>query len=320
MHPSYAFDGDLVTVKIGGKVIAADVTLEEAEEAVREVQDAPEVVEAHKATHITTPNGLKGEILARTAATWGDAYTVRFANGEIQTLYVTDGTTLSAEQPKKVASGKNPIQRLASAVEESVGPDRASLKARQSALTNLRVEAKGLIESGVSLDDMQKLDAIVAQAEYEQILIKQALDHIDATEGQGVEPYKPDMQIVPGENIGHQNDGTWLDAVLDDMQVENEGTDYEKFLDDGPTLFVAEQPDEVLESAADTRDRALAHVQAKTAGRTDDKLEDYENIFLGRAEKARRVELAHRNQSAKKEAAQPKKSNVDDVPVEALFM
>lgn len=320
MHATYDLQKDgTVTASVGGKVIASGPDLATVEGEVKEALDAPKKVAADQATHITTPNGLTGQILSRVATTWGDAYSVRFENGEIQSLYVTAESEFTQQQPKKVASGTTPIQRLASVAEEHVGPDRVSLKARLAELTNLRVEAKTLIQSGVSLEDMHALDGIIVQAEHEQIQIKQALDHLDATEGEGFTPYKPDMQVIPGANVGHQNDGTWLDAVIEDDRKAAASVDFNSLLDDGPTLLVASQEDATLADAGDMRDRALSFVQSKTSGFAGDKVDEFERLFLDRTEQARRVELAARKQIVKKEAAQ-KKSNVDDAPVESLFM
>ncbi len=316
---SYEFEDGQITASIDGKVIASGATLEEVESEVNAILNPPAKVDPKEATHIVTPNGLKGKIISRTAATWGDAYTVRFENNEIQTLYVSDSTDFAVETPKKTASGETPITRLRNTIEASVSPDKRSLKARQNELINVRTAASQLIANGISVNDLRELDEIVLQAENEQREIKEALDHIDATEGQGIEPYKPDMQIIPGENVGHQNDGTWLDAVLLDDQKAAENVDFEKFLDDGPTEFAAEQDDAVLADAGDIRERALAHVQARTAGLDGETVEKYEKLFLARAEEARRIELARRSHNVKKEAAQ-KKSNVDDAPVESLFM
>jgi hypothetical protein len=321
MQPTYEFEDDLVTASVNGKVIASGSDLAEVEAQVAEVLAEPapsKEARAKKATHITNPNGLKGEILSRTAATWGDAVTVRFENGQIQTMYITDEMNFTTEAPKKTAS-TTPMKRLASVVEENVSPDRESLKARQATLTNVRVEAQNLIAQGGSVDDMYALNEIVLQAENEQREIKQALEYMDATEGEGYQPYKPDMQVIDGENVGHQNGGQWLEHTFRELEEQAKQTDFDALLEDGPTLLVSEQDDDVVADAGAVRELALSHVQSRTAGLIGDQIDEYERLFVARAEEARRVELAHRKQTVKKEAAQ-KKSNVDDAPVESLFL
>lgn len=317
---TYDFKDGQVTASVDGKVIASGATLDEVEAQVGEILDAPAQVNPKEATHIVNPNGLKGRILSRVASTWGDVYTVRFENNEIQSMYVNNDTQFSVEAEQRTASaGETPVTRLRATIEARAIPSKSGLKARQNDLINVRTAAAKLISSGVSIQDLHELDQIVLQAENEQREIKEALDHIDATEGEGIEPFKPDMQIIPGENIGHQNDGTWLDAMLQDEQAAAESVDFDKLLDDGPTALVAEQEDATLADAGDVRELALSHVQARTAGLAGDKVEQYEGLFVARAEQARRIELARRKQDTRKEAAQ-KQSRADDAPVESLFM
>lgn len=276
---------------------------------------------AKTATHITTPNGIKGQILSRTAGLWSDEVTVRFDNGQIHSVAVTDRLEFSTEQ-HKTASAKPVDQLRAEIAKSKVGgvASRKTLTDRIIDLGRAKDEAHMIIAGGVSYDDARELHEIVLHADYEVSELKQAVDHIDSTEGEGYVPFKPEQQILDGESVGHKNDGTWLDATLNDMIAEADDTDFDSVLDDGPTLMVSEQDDAAIADGGTIREKALSFVRNKTAGLSDANLaEKYENAFVARCEDARRVELAHRKAVTKKEAA-TKKSTVDDAPVESLFL
>jgi hypothetical protein len=318
LTPEYTFEDGLVTASVNGKVIASGSTLDEVEQEVAEALQAPveKVDKSRKATHVVSPNGLKGQILSRVAHIWGDEVTVRFENGQIHSMAVTDRTNFTTENVKTASS--SPLQRLASTLEKTITPDRESLQARFAELEDAKTECRQLIASGASDSDSATLHRLALEAEQEQQEIREHVDHLDATEGEGIQPFRPTHEVVEQADVGHNGTGTWLDATLREMEEETAQTDYEAFLDDGPTLFVAEQDEATLADAGDVRERALSHVQAKTAGVQSDKLDQYEKLFLARVEEARRVELASRKHTARKEATK-KKSNVDDAPVESLF-
>src|SRR5689334_8796561 len=97
LAPTYAFEGDEVYAVLDGEVIASgnDISTVEADAApkvaaARELKETQKREKAKKtATHITTPNGVKGQILGRVATTWGEEITVRFENGEIQSFHTS---------------------------------------------------------------------------------------------------------------------------------------------------------------------------------------------------------------------------------------
>lgn len=350
MNPTYATEDGVTYAIISGKVVASGANLDEVEREVNRIVAADDVCsyckgsgkqpsgsfctycggtgnmrgdksphQTQSATHIVTPNGVKGQILSRTAGLWSDEVTVRFDNGQIHSVAVTDKLEFATEQ-HKTASAK-PIDRLYSEINKTAnGSGRKTLANRIITLARVKDEAHMLIASGISYEDTRDLHEIVLLADHEVSELKEAIDHIDTAEGEAYTPFKPEQQVLEGENVGHNNDGTWLDVTLNDMIAESEGTDFDALLDDGPTLMVSEQDDGMVADGGAIRELALSHVRNKTAGLGDQELAaKYENAFVARAEEARRVELAHRKATTKKETA-TKKSTVDDAPVESLFL
>lgn len=321
LQPTYSFEDGVITASVGEKVIASGTDLEAVEREVGEALAAPKEKTAgvRTATHVVSPNGLKGKILTRTAGVWGDSVTVRFDNGQMYQVPVTDRTQFITEN-QKVASS-SPIQRLSSVIAETVGPDVDSLTTRTKELKTVVVEARDHLIKGASVVDEGQLNEIILQAQHELREIGDAIEYINTTAGQGYQPPSPayEMHVVDQATVGYKEATSWLDATVDSINKEAADTDFEKLLDDGPTLLVSSFDDDSLADAGDVRDRAIVHVRAKTAGITSDAIEQFENLFVARVEEARRVELAHRKQNTKKEAAQ-KQSNIDDAPVESLFL
>src|SRR5438270_12718836 len=89
---SYEYHGDEIRVMFGGQVVArgndfarVSATAEEYFNSLRKKRETDQRESSRKiATHVTTPNGAKGEILNRVAGVWGDEITVRFENGQIR--------------------------------------------------------------------------------------------------------------------------------------------------------------------------------------------------------------------------------------------
>ncbi len=321
MNPTYASEDGITYAIVAGKVIASGPDFDEVEREAKEVLAAvpsPETEDAKtSATHITTPNGVKGQILSRTAGLWCDEVTVRFDNGQIHSVAVTDRTKFSTEQHRVAAS--KPIDRLRTELSKiASGHSRKSLSDRLIVVGHIKDEAHMLIAGGVSHDDARDLHELVLTAEHEINELKDGIAHIDHNDAEAYVPYKPEMSVVDGASVGHKNDGSWLDATLNDMIEEARGTDFDALLDDGPTMLTAEQDDGTIADGGAIREMALSFVRSKTAGLEGDEIDKFEQLFLARCEDARRVELAHRKATTKKEAAQ--KSNVDDAPVESLFM
>lgn len=310
-----------MTATVAGRIIASGSDLEQVELEVAETLSASTPQPTNeKATHVVSPNGLKGKILSRTAGVWGDAVTVRFDNGQIHSMNVTDRTQFTNEPVQKVAS-VSPIERLSSELlrTANTGHGKRALVQRLAELKEIRNEVENHFTKGASNSDLHEFHRVALEAEQQMQEVQEGIDHLDATEGEGFTPYKPEQQIIDSPDIGHKNDGTWLDSTLNEMVEEARGVDYENLMDEGPTLFVAEQDSDTLADAGDVRERALSFVRNKTAGVESEKITEYENLFVARVEQLRRVELAGRKHTAKKEAT-TKKSNVDDAPVESLFL
>ncbi len=319
MNPTYASEDGVTYAIVAGKVIASGADFDEVErEATKLLAATPEVDNKASATHVVTPNGVKGQILSRTAGLWCDEVTVRFDNGQIHSVPVTNRVKFTTEN-HKVASSK-PIDRLRTELSKIASShSRKSLSDRLIVVGHIKDEAQMLIAGGVSNDDARDLHELVLTAEHEIQDLKDGIEHIDATEGNAYEPFKPEQQVIDGASVGHQNDGSWLDATLNDMIAEAEGQDFEALLDDGPTLMVSEQDDATVADGGAIREMALSYVQAKTAGLEGDEVGKFEDLFVARCEDARRVELAHRKATTKKETEQ-KQSSVVDAPVESLFL
>lgn len=321
MNPTYACEDGVHYAIVAGKVIASGPDFDEVEREARALYDPPgrdPDPEKTSATHIITPNGVKGQILSRTAALWGDEVTVRFDNGQIHSVAVTDRTKFTTEQHKVAAS--KPVDRLRTELSKiASGDTRKSLTDRLIVVGHIKEEAQMLIAGGVSNEDARELHELILTAEHEVTELKDSIEHFDATEGEAYEPYRPEMQVIDGESIGHKNDGTWLDATLNDMIEEAQGVDYDALVEDGPTLLVAEQDDATVADGGAVREMALSFVRSKTAGLEGEEIDKFERLFVARCEDARRVELAHRKATTKKEAAQ-KQSDVENAPVESLFM
>jgi uncharacterized protein YdbL (DUF1318 family) len=262
------------------------------------------------ATHVVTPNGVKGTVLQRTASLWGESVTVRLENGEVKSYDVRGVKDWMVE---KTASS-NPVEGLDQRLAKSYNHDRASLVARHRELVELYHEAKTLITSGVSYTDQKKLDSIIVTAEAEGEQIKQAIDHID--EG-NVEAYQmPEQQVVEQADLGRSDN--WIDAIVQDMVAESESNDFEQILQDDPTLLAAGLDDGIVADHGASRELALSHVRNKTAGFVGEDVDGYVAQFLARFEAARRRELSTRTTDTRKEAAAAT-SHVEDAPDEALF-
>lgn len=312
----YHFEGDTVYAIHEGRVIASgktdkmDEVESDATNYLKGLKTEKDEKKRKSATHVTTPSGLKGQVLQRTASVWGDEVTVRFENGQVSTFSahgVKDWMT------EKTASG-SPVAGLGSRLAKTYNHDRASLVQRHGDLVEIWKEASDLIRSGVGYSDQTELDTIIRTAEAEGEHIVQAIDHIDSDQ---VEAYRPPTPM-PVEQADMGRSDNWLDAVIDDMHKEFEDVDYEQVLQDDPTLLAAGLDDGIVADQGVSRELALSHIRSKTAGFVGDDVEGYVDQFLARFEAARRKEASTRTTSTRKEAAVAT-SRVEDAPDEALF-
>lgn len=321
-NPTYVFDGDDVKAMHNGVVIASGKV--DQMEAVE--SDATDYLEGLKleaderkrssATHIVTPNGVKGKILNRVGGVWGEEISVKFENGEHQSFTVTAGTVADwvTEAPQKTASS-TPISSLQSRLDAEFNTDRPSLVARHDELKAIATEARSLITKGASYKDQTELDRIRAIADAESEEVDQAIQYIDAND---IEPYRPPSPVVVEQADLGRADG-WIDVVHQDMTDEADGQDYDKILSDEPVLLAADLDTPVLSDQGVAREMALSHVLNRTAAYQGEDVEKYRDSFLARFEVARRRELSNRQEDTQKEAATAT-SAVVDAPDEAFFM
>ena len=131
-EPTFVFEGDKAYAILQGKVIASANTAEELEQNL----EASQVESTKKeATHIVTPNGLKGQILGRTPDLWGEEVTIRLENGRVAHLHVSDDLQFVTEDE---VLAESPLAALEQQIEEEYSPDRDSLEERQEKLRNIK--------------------------------------------------------------------------------------------------------------------------------------------------------------------------------------
>lgn len=323
---TYTFDGEDIFAIHEGKVIASGTKMADVEkdaveylDSLKTTRDADAKEKAKKkATHIITPNGVKGEIIDRTPDIWGDTVTARFANGTFGTFQIHGSHDVQwITESTKVASSDT-LSKLASTLEEGYEHDRASLATRHDQLLGIVREASQLLSTGAPYAVETKLDEIRTAAEYERTQVKEAIDHLDAADAETFipdAPFRP--SVVEQADLGRNND--WLDVTTQEMINESENQDYDKLLSEGPAVFVTDLDTGALADAGVTREMALAHVVAKTAGFEGEEVEDFRERFIARAEVARRHELASRKDTNHKEAAAVQEIQ-DNIPDAALFV
>ena len=320
---TYTFEGDEIFAIHEGQVIASGTDMSKVEgDAVKYLdsltstrKEAATKEAKKKATHIITPNGVKGEILGRTPGLWGDQITARFENGRIAT-FTTRGESDVEWVNEKVASYTDPTEHLSSRLEADYDRNSPALRARIEELKEVAREAHRLAANGAPYNVSVKLDHIKVAAETEARTVKEALDYLDSADAEAFTPPVP--QVVEQAELG-RSDNSWLDVTTQEMIDESEAYDYDKLLSEGPALFVTDLEVPALADTGVTRDLAVAHITSKTAGFQGEEIEDYRQKFVARVEVARRHELAARKENTKKEAAVEKEAQ-SNAPDEALFM
>jgi hypothetical protein len=327
LTPTYTFDGDEVFAIHEGKVIASGDDMAKVEsDAVKyldsltsERENTQKAERKRKATHIRTPNGIKGQILGRTPSVWGEQITARFDNGTITTFQVHGSSEDVEWITEKTASAADPADRLSKVVETDYARDKESLVARHDELLGVIREAARLIEDGAPYTVEVKLDQLRTAAENERLEVKEAIDHLDAADAESFipdAPFRP--SVVEQADVGTTGDD-WLEVTRQQMIEESEAVDYDKLLSEGPGLFVTELDTGALADAGVTRELALSHVIAKTAGFEGAEVDTFRESFIARAEAARREELKTRKETNHKEAAAVQETQ-ENVPDDALFL
>lgn len=264
---------------------------------------------------VTTPNGLRGRVLARVPGIWGDEVTVRFENGVIRRIPVDKRLTFASEEVK---ASDSPVKSLEERLASSTQTDRDSLSARASELEDIKIAAGKLVASS-SDGEAATLNCISVEADFELREVKAALEHYADLEGKGFEPPAP-IENVPTVEQTSMNgtDANWLDATLGEMTTEAAGRDYTKLMDEGPEEFIAGLDDAQLADAGTTRAMASYEIRSHTAGADEKVRVNYERVWLARVELQRRERLASRKEEVRKEASSPAEEVAP--PDESLFM
>lgn len=323
--PEYTFEGDEIFAIHEGHVIASGTDMEAVESDAIDYLDSLKTTRADaakeaakvSATHIITPNGVKAQILSRTASIYGEEISVRLANGQFAT-YQTHPEDKYVTENLKTAGADDPVSKLASTLDAGFEHDKDSLRARHAELGKVAQEAYRLITAGAPYSVQVELDSIRTAAEVEARQVKEAIDHLEDADMESFIPSAPfEPQVALQADMGRSD--SWLDTVSQDMIAESEAVDHEKLMTEGPAVLVSDLETPALADAGVTREMAFSHVMAKTAGFEGEEVEKYREQFVARVEQARRAELAERKTATAKEAAVVKEAEVD-APDDALFM
>lgn len=325
---TFAFEDDEVLAISDGVVVASGKDADEAKENAnefiknkKEKDDEDEKKAARQsATHVVTPNGLKGKITNRTAS-WDtdEQVTVRFENGRIVTLATSKlPQDYFVTENARTASADSPIEALKQVFASDFEHDRDSLVARVAQLDEVIAEAREILADGASYTDERDLDEVVVHAEAEKSELAEAIEHLDAVDNELAAPYAPEV-VEQGAVGTRPQDGDWLDNTLHEMRAEAEDQDFVKVLDDGPTEFATQLPDGALADQGVAAAAARDFIEAKTAGLEGEEVAKYRDVFVERVEAARRAELSTRKATARKEAA-VEETPANDGPDEGLFL
>lgn len=307
---TYVFEDDkCIALTSSGKVLASATSIDEVDVILAE----PEEVLPKSATHIVSPNGLKGQILGRIKDVWGEEVTVRFENGRIASFHTSadDDYDFRIEEPEVAAS---PADELEVILDQNFSADHDSLVERLDALKD--VERKAAAAKASDYDEQLRYDTIAVTAHHEAEEVSSVLAAYQDQER--IEPPAPfRMQAVEQEAVG-SGDSTWLDHTLGEMIAESEATDYDKLMDEGPEALVAEMEDGALVDSGSVRSIASSYIRSKTVGIEEKAVGEYETAFLKRVEQVRRQELMDRKAKIAKQAATEQEDH--DGPAEGLFI
>lgn len=273
------------------------------------------------ATHIVTPNGLKGEILGRTEGMWGEKeITVRFENGRIAKFQAHGGNDDQIEYTTEAAgTPSNPIEALQQELDADFGRDKAALTSRVASLDSIISEVTNHLRVGASYTDEQALSKIALQAEHEKGEVHDALAYLEQVDAENLGYTPPVHSAVEQAELGRSKGDSWLDHTVQAMIDENAGIDYDKMLREEPGQFVAGLETGTLASQGIVAELAQSHIASKTASFTGENVESYRDLYVAAVEQARRVELASRQETAKKTAS-AQEDDLSGVPDDVLFM
>lgn len=325
--PTYEYRGPEVLALFEGHVIArgdefAKVasSAEEYLDGLSEKRKLDEREAARKtATHITTPNGAKGQLLSRVASIWGDEITVRFENGQIR-RYATaagdDALKYSVEDPEAPKNMREALQRQ---LDEDYSHSPAELAERSARLSDIRQTAARYAAAETDPVEQQELHKLVLAADAEGHEIKEAIDHLAAVDEEAFVHAPLAYSAVEQADLGRGAKDSWLDVTAHEMIAESENQDFDKLLAEGPTVLAGELEDGALADAGVTSEIALSHIISKTAGFQGEKIEAYREAFVAATEQARRQEQRYRQDTIRKEAS-VKEETESSLPDDSLFL
>jgi len=289
--------------------------------AKKDDEEKESAVTVHNATHVTTPNGLKGTILGKQRGLWGDQVTIRLENGRIAKFDVSPESKVTYSNENKVGEPYPTMHTFVAFLQERLDrlPDgtKASLTERLGELKAIKNDGSAFIRNAnVPYLDGETVDNIIVQADYE---LREVTDALSALED--AEPYAAPAPFSTGvqeqEAMGG-GDSSWLDHAVDQMVTENEGRDFDTLLEEGPETFVAELETPVLQDEGVTQQYADEFVSANVAGLDKAASAEYRTAFLARVASAREVELTSRAE-ARETIAKQAAAEDNDGEAEGLF-
>jgi exosome complex RNA-binding protein Csl4 len=312
-EPTYIFKNGKVYTFQDGKIVAS------VEEELFVEEEAAHLASVENATHIMTPNGLKGKVLGRVKGLWEDEVTVRFENGRIASLPVSKLTFAREEEEEK---NEDEISKLEKKVEASVSVyDAGTIEKRVHELDRIKVEASLFIDAKLSDEDLARVGNVITQANYELAEIGDVVRAIEEGHISSYEPPAPfEIKVVEQGGPTGGRESTWLDQSINEMIVEANSTDYTKLMDEGPEAFVAGLDTGVLGDSGAVRSLASSWIRSKTAAADDDVREKYEKVWLARVEEQRRASLSDVKEEMHKEAATKESVDYDSIGDDSLFM
>jgi len=266
-----------------------------------------------EATHIITPNGLKGKIVGRVSYLWGDEITARFENGRVAKFDVVPDLEF-VNEPEVAFS---PYQALLDRLSQIPNPSRDSLAQRIDELKDIKLEAQMLIHNASYIDE-QTIDDIVIQASHEMKEVSQAIAALDEEVPYENKPFA--MHSASQEALGQET--TWLDDVVSAALNETLSQDFDQMMDEQPEVLVADIEDVVIDDPTEVQYRASSFVDSHTVGIDPQDKEKFRKAFLSRVEQARQREVASRQKEAhiqtQKVASIP--DPIADFPDESVFL
>lgn len=308
--PIFVFDDDgRAYAYVAGKIVAsaddadalelklADFPFDkkdEDEDDKKDEKDEKDEKEASysTATHVVTPNGLRGTILGKQRGLWGDQVTIRLENGRIARFDVMPDSDYEWINEARTAS-VSPLTAISDRLHVPIEDrTKGGLVARIKELKGIKQDAVNQLRTA-NYTDETTIHNLVVQADYE---LREITDALAALED--AEPYAPpapfDTGVVEQEAMGG-HDSTWLDHTLQEIVEENEGQDFDKIMEESPELIVADMETPALEDAVGVDEAANAYVSSRCAGLDPQAVRDFRLAFLQRVAQAREVELKIRH-------------------------